>query len=153
MRLRVVETSGLVLAILRAFTWLVVQDVTGFTVQRPADFFQGGKTNGPGLAGLQLGQVGNRNPREFGQLIQPHLFFDQLQVQVDQYGHLPLLLDHGLEFFFHGVVLFQYQGPQVAEKSSQKGTAPLEGRQEQVQIFKKEDHLPGCRIPPIAQWH
>lgn len=54
--------SGLLRSIFKQIAWLAVQGLT--------DRFQRLKTYGPGLAGLQNGQIGQGDPHPFTQLIE-----------------------------------------------------------------------------------
>ena len=53
----------------------------------PADGFERGKSNRPGLAGFEHGKILRRDPNGLGQVIEAHFARREHDVQIDNDGH------------------------------------------------------------------
>jgi len=63
------------------------QNVAGLAVERLANRFQRGETDGLGLAGFEDGQVWRRDVHRRRQFVQPHFPLRQNHVKIDDDGH------------------------------------------------------------------
>jgi hypothetical protein len=64
------------------------QNFAGLAFERLANGFERGETDGPGLAGLEDGQVLRRDVHGLGQIVQPHFALGKNHVQIDDDGHV-----------------------------------------------------------------
>jgi hypothetical protein len=63
------------------------QNFAGLAVERFANGFERGKTDGLGLAGFEDGQVLRCDVHAVGQVVQPHFALREHHVQIDDDGH------------------------------------------------------------------
>ncbi len=75
------------------------EDVAGLAVERGADGFEGGEADGPGFAGFQDGEVGQRDVDCLGEFGEGHVAAVEDFVEFDGDGHG---LDGSFEVVAHG---------------------------------------------------
>jgi hypothetical protein len=63
------------------------QNFAGLAVERFADGFERGETDGLGLAGFEDGQILRRDIHGVGQIVKPHLPLRENHVEIDDDGH------------------------------------------------------------------
>ena len=66
----------------------IFQNLAGLAFEMGANGFQRGKTDGPGLAGLEDGMILRRDVHGFRQVIQPHFPLGENHVEIDDDGHI-----------------------------------------------------------------
>jgi hypothetical protein len=63
------------------------QNIARLAFERFANRFERRETDGLGLAGFEVGQIGRRDVHGFSQLIQPHFPLREDHVEIDNDGH------------------------------------------------------------------